>query len=295
MVTAFRNNVAYHVRLRRGGCPPARDCAATLGVSDAEGFQVTPPNRAQYLDYNDYEFDPATTMRMTYDIGVAGKTLCQPGWGGHDLGTCPNASVDPRFRGPLPVGTGQIGAASPDNSGFPFNDADILSGTYPVSQMLAYFRWVYAPAAGSPLVGAQDPQDGSGDIGAVQVGTLPPSPPAIVGTNKRPMVYAGPSFAIANAGVPAKLSGYAADDALPSGTLTVQWTKVSGPGSVTFDAPDHAIANASFSATGTYVLRLTARDGQLESTSDTQISVGTGVASASSSLPEPPSNVHILK
>src|SRR4029079_3698828 len=108
-------------------------------------------------------YDPKTARQVTYNIGVTGKQLCQAGFGGHDLGTCPNGSVDPQCRGPLPI------ASTPDDSGFPFNEADIVSGTYPVSEVLRYFRWVYAPSASSPLAGAQDPQDRRGHIGAVHI------------------------------------------------------------------------------------------------------------------------------
>jgi hypothetical protein len=38
----------------------------------------------------------------------------------------------------------------------------------------------------------------------------------------------------------------------------VAWSKVSGPGTVTFTAPANADTNATFSTAGTYVLRLTA-------------------------------------
>ncbi len=40
--------------------------------------------------------------------------------------------------------------------------------------------------------------------------------------------------------------------------ITLQWSKVSGPGTVNFTAPNSSASDASFSAAGTYVLRLTA-------------------------------------
>jgi hypothetical protein len=265
-----------------------------VGASDTEGYVSPPPARAGYLDYNAFYYDPGSERRMTYDIGVTGLSVCQSGWGMHDLGTCPNGSVDPQFRGPLPIGSGQSGLGSSDDSGFPFNDADILDRTYTVSQMLSYFRWVYAPGSGSPLVGKQDPQDGSGDIGAVQTSALPSSAPAIVTTNKRPMVYAGPSFAVSDAAAVVKLSGYAADDALPRGALSLRWSMVSGPGSVQFGSSDHGITTATFSAAGTYRLRLTADDGALTSSSDVDIAVGRTGVSTQAIGPAPPSNLRIL-
>jgi hypothetical protein len=273
-LNSYRNNVAYRLSLLATYCPTSGDCTSAVGLSDTEGYVTPPPSRALYLDYNSFFYDSTSLRQVNYDIGVSGLTMCQAGWGGHDVGGCPNVSVDPKLRGPLPIGSGQTGFGSSNDSGFPFNDADILSGVYPVSGILSYFRWVYAPGTGSPLIGSQDPQDGPGDIGAVQTSMLPPSAPAIVTTNKRPMVYAGPSFSITDTTVTAKLSGYAADDGLPSNSLTLQWTVVSGPGTVVFGNPAQANTTASFSVNGTYTLRLTASDGALTSTSDAQITVG---------------------
>jgi poly(3-hydroxybutyrate) depolymerase len=90
------------------------------------------------------------------------------------------------------------------------------------------------------------------------------SPP----TNAAPGVSAGPDRAITLPAT-ASLGGSASDDGLPAGsTLACAWSTVSGPGSVTFVNAAQAATTASFSAAGTYVLRLTASDGTL-STSDT--------------------------
>ena len=280
-VNSFRNNVIYRLSLLATNCPTGADCTSAMGGAPTEGFVSPPPSRALYMDYNGYSYDPGTLRQVTYDIGVAGKTICQPGWGAHDLGTCPNASVDPQFRGPLPIGSGQTGYGSTSDSGFPFNDADIIAGIYPMSALLSYYRWVYAPRAGSPLIGAQDPQDGVGDMGAVQTASLPAQAPSIVTVNKRPMVYAGPTLNITTLSSPAKLDGYAADDGLPSNTLTLQWTKVSGPGSVVFGDATRANTTAVFSANGVYTLRLTASDGALSSTSDATVNI----ANASTTTP----------
>jgi hypothetical protein len=60
---------------------------------------------------------------------------------------------------------------------------------------------------------------------------------------------------------------------LPSGSLTSTWTKVSGPGTVTF-ANTHAVdSTAGFSTSGLYVLRLTASDGALSSFDDMTVTV----------------------
>lgn len=40
--------------------------------------------------------------------------------------------------------------------------------------------------------------------------------------------------------------------------MTYLWTKISGPGTVTFTTPTAASTHVDFSANGTYILRLTA-------------------------------------
>lgn len=72
----------------------------------------------------------------------------------------------------------------------------------------------------------------------------------------------------------ASLVGTASDDGLPSGsTLTTMWSKVSGPGTVTFANASAKSTTATFSGAGTYVLRLTASDGTLPSTDDMSVTV----------------------
>jgi hypothetical protein len=63
----------------------------------------------------------------------------------------------------------------------------------------------------------------------------------------------------------ANLDGTVSDDGLPNppGSLTTAWTKVSGPGAVTFGNPSVVDTTATFSAPGVYELRLTADDGLL--------------------------------
>ena len=51
----------------------------------------------------------------------------------------------------------------------------------------------------------------------------------------------------------ATLSGTVSDDGLPTpGTVTLNWARVSGPGTVTFSTPTAATTTASFSVAGTY-------------------------------------------
>jgi len=72
------------------------------------------------------------------------------------------------------------------------------------------------------------------------------------------------------------LMGTATDDGQPAGsTLMVTWSKFSGPGTVTFGNVNALSTTASFSAAGTYVLRLTATDGDLSASADVTIVVMT--------------------
>ncbi len=98
-------------------------------------------------------------------------------------------------------------------------------------------------------------------------------PPA----NTPPFVNAGADASVELA-QGANLTGVASDDGLP-GPLTVTWSKVSGPGTVTFGNANASTTTASFSVVGDYVLRLTANDGALSNADDVAISVtadGTG-------------------
>ncbi len=92
--------------------------------------------------------------------------------------------------------------------------------------------------------------------------------------NQAPNVSAGPDQTIT---LPdsAQLNGSVTDDGLPDppGDFTAVWSKVSGPGTVTFG--DHFVVDttAGFSAAGTYVLKLTATDGELSASDLVQITV----------------------
>jgi hypothetical protein len=93
-------------------------------------------------------------------------------------------------------------------------------------------------------------------------------------SNQAPSVNAGPDQTIKLRGV-ANLDGTVSDDGLPNppGALTTTWSKVSGPGTVTFGSANAVDTTASFSAAGSYVLRLTASDSALQASDDISIRV----------------------
>jgi hypothetical protein len=79
--------------------------------------------------------------------------------------------------------------------------------------------------------------------------------------NQPPVVSAGPDIAVLNPAAVVPLSGTVTDDGRPMGhPLTIAWSKVEGPGTVTFTDPSAPSSTATFNAPGTYVLRLSARD-----------------------------------
>jgi len=89
-----------------------------------------------------------------------------------------------------------------------------------------------------------------------------------------PQVYAGPDQLIALPGK-ASLVGVVTDDGLPNppGAVSVLWSQVSGPGTVAFTKLRTLSTAAMFSLPGTYVLRLTATDGQQTTSDDVSIRV----------------------
>lgn len=113
----------------------------------------------------------------------------------------------------------------------------------------------------------KDPNENDGtmyELSAPYLGS--PTPPGP--SNQAPVVDAGPDKTV-QLPAQAALDGTATDDGLPNppGTLTVSWAQVSGPGTVTFDNAASAATGATFSAAGTYVLRLSGNDSVL-TTSD---------------------------
>ncbi len=134
------------------------------------------------------------------------------------------------------------------------------------------------------------------ELSAPDLGPIAPLP------NQAPSVSAGPDRAV-TLPTSAILKGTVTDDGRPDppGSVTITWSKVSGPGAVTFVHPHLADSTAGFSAAGTYVLRLSASDSAL-TVSDTMEVVVSGKSPAkltcqgSSALVQigPSTNDHLL-
>jgi hypothetical protein len=91
--------------------------------------------------------------------------------------------------------------------------------------------------------------------------------------NLPPVANAGPDQSITVPANTVTLNGSATDDGQPNGSLTYSWSKVNGPGTVIFGNASQAVTTAQFSAAGTYILRLTANDGQLSAADNVIITV----------------------
>jgi hypothetical protein len=111
-----------------------------------------------------------------------------------------------------------------------------------------------------------DPGTGYGYLGVLELN---------IPSNQPPVVNAGSDQTITLPST-ASLAGSVSDDGLAPGnpTPTVTWTKVSPAGStVTFGTPNAVNTTVTFSAAGTYVLRLTASDGVLSTSDDITVNV----------------------
>jgi hypothetical protein len=96
--------------------------------------------------------------------------------------------------------------------------------------------------------------------------------------NQAPVADAGPDQSDILVMEVVDLAGSATDDGEPYGsTLTYLWTKLSGPGTATFDDDTDPTTQVTFSMAGTYVLQLYVTDGDLSDTDTMTVEVGTAV------------------
>ncbi len=90
--------------------------------------------------------------------------------------------------------------------------------------------------------------------------------------NTTPFVRAGPDLLLPGPEGIAELDGSAGDDGLPV-SATYTWTKISGPGTVTFEDSNALDTTATFSEPGDYVLRLTGDDTEKTAFDETTVTV----------------------
>ena len=102
--------------------------------------------------------------------------------------------------------------------------------------------------------------------------TLTPSP-APTRANIAPQVNAGADQSVVLPSISTQLHGIVSDDGLPSNMLTISWSQASGPGTASFSDPNSTDTTVVFSESGTYVLRLTASDGEFSTSDDVTIDI----------------------
>jgi Planctomycete extracellular len=92
--------------------------------------------------------------------------------------------------------------------------------------------------------------------------------------NAPPVVNVGPNLSVLR-GQSLALSAIVSDDGMPisPGLVTLLWSKISGPGTVMIANAAAATTTAQFDTAGSYVLRLTAADGDLSSFDELTITV----------------------
>lgn len=92
--------------------------------------------------------------------------------------------------------------------------------------------------------------------------TTPTATPTPSGVNVAPSVDPGLAQTLIF-GNPVTLTGTVTDDGLPSNTLSILWSRIRGPGSLTFSQPTKAITGVTPSLQGTYLVKLEASDSAL--------------------------------
>lgn len=172
-----------------------------------------------------------------------------------------NGTADPaRGLRQFTVGTGG-GALSTFGTIRP-NSEVRNNNTFGVLKLTLYptrYDWQFMPISGQPFTD-------SGSAPCVTLST----------TNQPPTVNAGADQTLSLPNQ-ATLQGTVTDDGRPNppATVTTTWSKVSGPGAVTFTNAKALITNVSFAAAGSYLLQLSASDGSLSAADQMVVTVST--------------------
>lgn len=100
----------------------------------------------------------------------------------------------------------------------------------------------------------------------------PTDTPTPAGVNAAPLVTQGLAQTLVF-GDPITLTGKVTDDGLPSGVLNMLWSRVRGPGTLTFSQATAAITGVTPSVQGTYLVKLEASDSVLRSSKNGLLTV----------------------
>jgi hypothetical protein len=138
-VASLRNNLFSQFS-------PVRDWSQSALIAGGKS-EASVGSRIATADYNAW-WNPLAEATAHYAPGIAG-----PSPGTHDV------TSNPQLTGPVP------------QAPFVVSEGAVWTRAYGVSSLLAYYRALYTPKAGSPLIDTGDPADGAGtDIGAVGAG-----------------------------------------------------------------------------------------------------------------------------
>lgn len=245
-------------------------------------FTITAPSTPGIYDFqwqmvsgvSAFFNEPAPNLRITVVPAVTGTIVLnavkdgEP-WTGPEFLT---AEVTESPYGPTPCA--DLNSGDPVNH-LPVTLSDVFTGSYK-----------YAYCAGGPpgTVFAGITEDPPGNLnGGTKTFTFNFTTP-----NDPPVVNAGSEQSITLPVSSISLDGTATDDGVPAPpTLTVAWSKESGPGSVTFENTTSIDTTASFPAdrAGVYVLKLTAFDRALSSSDTLTITVLPVVSTALTATP----------
>lgn len=200
-ILSLRSNIFFNFPSDTG-----KSNTALVGPGQNSNFEAEmkgDPGAARlgYADYNLF-YNPQAAQVDNYGVSVEG--LAERTSAGFALNDAPaggakDAQADPMFKGPLPTV-------------FPFDDQKVVEGEVNICQILAFYRDIYTPGAGSPAVDHGDPADGPGgaavvDIGAIGAGADDPAdqfgllcdaadrvlaaPPTVETSCKQPIVIGG--------------------------------------------------------------------------------------------------------
>jgi hypothetical protein len=200
------------------------------------------------------DFSFTENAAMTLAPGAFAIVAANPAAFVARYGSIPNV-IGP-FTGDLDGGGEPILLLSATNA--PIRDFTYDDAWYPTTDGGGRTLAIYRPFITSPS--ASTDWRASAALGGSPGADEPNQAPSVItGTT---IVGTLPSIALAPP---------AYDDGLPSNALTFSWSKVSGPGSVTFSSPTQNNTDATFTLPGVYNLRLTVSDSLLNGSGDLNI------------------------
>src|SRR6266850_1966719 len=247
--------------------------AYDIGALEASSSSTGSLAKSNTMTRNSANFNPNNPVEHLWDGCLSGLASCTAGntgigsfWIEFDFGALQNLTSARLFGDADGTWwsyswTLQYKSNATDAWSTAFSNVNALFDGWSTQSLSVTARYVRVEVFGNPATRDTEARE-------LEIYGTPAQP-----SNRPPTVNAGPDQTI-TLPASANLNGTASDDGQPAGsTLTTTWSKVSGPGSVTFGNVNARSTTASFSTAGTYVLRLSGSDGQLSSSDDVAIAV----------------------